>query len=153
MSCKVYVWLREDTGSLGHSSMDVAGTYISFWPSYHSGKKEQIFGAEAVYPKNYAEDYKKEGKKSASSIITLNYLWEERIRDYWRAMRKAGWHYTATSLNCSTIVANCLYIGSRVYPSSEPEANEYAPLGLFELKGIWTPRNVLEYASELKTKY
>ena len=148
MSCEIYVWLPEGT-NVGHSSMDAGGTYISFWPHRGSKRTEQIFGTTAAYPQGYSNDCMNEGR-SASSIITLNYLWEERIKDYWRAMQKAGWHYTATSLNCSTIIANCLYIGSGVAPSFTVDANEY--ISFLQLQGVWTPRYVREYAYELKNR-
>ncbi len=158
MAANVYIWLPRG-GQVGHSSMEVgAQTYISFWPG--QGRKGFVRTAlqkmtmnvkRRPHYRDYAGDRDAEGFDPI--VIELNSLNEPAIEIYWNKVRASELNYELTEFNCSTIIANALYIGSGIKSSFQPlaEVDDYVglgiPLGQVE---AWEPKHVLQYAKEIK---
>jgi len=158
MAVKVYVWLPRG-GQVGHSSMQVGEqTYISFWPGH--GRKGFVRTALQKMTMNvkrrpYYRDY--EGDRDAEGfdpvVVELEHLDEAAMAAYWDKVQASELNYELTEFNCSTIIANALYVGSGVKSSFQPKAevDDYVglgiPLGQVE---AWEPRHVLQYAKEIK---
>jgi len=87
--------------------------------------------------------------------IELNHIDEDAVQVYWDKVKASGLSYELTEFNCSTIIANALYVGSSLKPSFQPiaEVDDYVglgiPLGQVE---AWEPKHVLQYAKEIKRK-
>jgi hypothetical protein len=158
VSVKVFVWLPVG-GRVGHSSMQVGDlTYISLWPG-HDGKgfaraaiqnmtmnvkRRPFYGA-------YETDVETEGNEPI--VVELKSLDEAAIHKYWEKVQASGLAYELTEFNCSTIVANALYIGSNLQPSFQPLANIDTYIGLgIDLGKVeaWEPKYILEYAKEIE---
>ncbi len=158
MSVKIYVWLPRG-GNVGHSSMQVGeDAYISFWPG--QGRKGFVRTALRRMTMNVKRrpvyrDY--EGDREAEGFdpiaVELNSLNEPAIQTYWEKVQSSDLDYELTDFNCSTIIANALYLGSGLQPSFQPlaEVDRYVGLGipLGEVEA-WEPKNILQYAKEIK---
>jgi hypothetical protein len=158
MTVKVYIWLPNE-GRVGHSSMQIGGeTYISFWPG--QGRKGFVRTAiqkmtmnvkRRPYYRDYESDLAAEGFDPI--VVELNNLDEMSIEIYWNKVQGSELNYELTEFNCSTIIANALYIGSGLKSSFQPlaEVDTYVglgiPLGQVE---AWEPKHVLQYAKEIK---
>ncbi len=158
VGAKVYVWLPRG-GQVGHSSMQVGeSTYISLWP----GQDRKGFVRMAIqnltmnvsrapHYRNFEEDRTAEGFDPI--VVELNQMNEAAIEVYWHKVQLSKLNYELTEFNCSTIIANALYVGSGVKPSFQPlaEVDYYVglgiPLGQVE---AWEPKHVLQYAKEIK---
>src|SRR4051812_1936979 len=79
----VYVWLPRHTNSgknVGHTSLDVNGTYISWWPNKTAGPFDKVYPtphknlSSDCISENHAPDYK----------IELSNLDEAKIISWWR---------------------------------------------------------------------
>lgn len=57
--------------------------------------------------------------------------------------------YQLARYNCSNVVAECLKVACDKDPSFHPTAHDYSKLGKVLGRGIWTPNEILRYASEL----
>jgi len=158
VSVKIYVWLPKG-GRVGHSSMQVDDqTYLSFWPGH--GRKGFVRTAirkmtmnvkRRPFYRDYASDREEEGFDPI--MVELHSLNETAIQIYWEKVQRSGLDYELTDFNCSTVIANALYLGSGLQPSFQPlaEVDQYVglgiPLGQVE---AWEPKNILQYAKEIK---
>jgi hypothetical protein len=158
VTIKVYVWLPIG-GKVGHSSMQVGDrAYVSLWPSY--GRKGFVRSAiqkmtmnvkRQPFYRDYAADLAAEGANPI--VVELESLDEVAIQKYWEKVQASGLEYELTQFNCSTIIANTLYMGSNLQPSFQPlaEIDTYVglgiPLGQVE---AWEPKHILQYAKEIK---
>jgi hypothetical protein len=158
VSVKVYVWLPTG-GKVGHCSMQVGDrAYVSLWPG--NGRKGFVRTAlhkmtmnvkRSPFYRDYAADLAAEGADPIA--VELKSLDEVSIQKYWEKVQASGLEYELTEFNCSTIVANTLYIGSNLQPSFQPlaEIDTYVglgiPLGQVE---AWEPKHILQYAKEIK---
>jgi hypothetical protein len=160
MSTKVYVWLPKG-GRVGHSSMQVGtSTYISFWPGQgRKGFVRSIIRTRTMNVKRrpFYRDYDADcaAEEFDPLVVELNRLDETVIQKYWEKVQSSELAYELTEFNCSTIIANSLYLGSGLQPSFRPlaEVDDYVgmgiPMGQVE---AWQPSNILQYAKELKRK-
>ncbi len=158
MSVKVYVWLPKG-GRVGHSSMQVGDqAYISFWPGH--GRKGFVRTAIRKMTMNvkrspFYRDYESdlEAEEGEPIMVELDSLDEAVIQTYWEKVQASELNYELTEFNCSTIIANALYLGSNLQPSFQPlaDVDTYVglgiPLGQVE---AWEPKHVLQYAREIK---
>ena len=158
MGIKVYVWLPKG-GNVGHSSMRVGEqTYISFWPG--QGRKGFVRSAlrkmtmnvkRSPFYRDFESDQAAEGFDPI--VVELESMNETAIEKYWEKVQASELVYELTEFNCSTIIANALYLGSNRQPSFQPlaEVDTYVglgiPLGQVE---AWEPKYILQYAKELK---
>ena len=158
MTVTVYVWLPKG-GKVGHSSMQVGDrTYISLWPGH--GRKGFVRAAiqkmtmnvkRKPFYRDYAEDLEAEGADPL--VVEFESLDEVAMQKYWEKVQAGGLDYELTEFNCSTIIANTLYIGSNLQPSFQPlaEIDTYVglgiPLGQVE---AWEPKYIWQYAKEIK---
>ncbi len=158
MSVKIYVWLPKG-GKVGHSSMQVGDrSYISFWPgSDRKGfiqlairKMTMNVKRRPVY-RDYDADRATEGFEPMT--IELTSLDEVAILSYWQKVQLSDLDYELTEFNCSTIIANALYMGSGLQSSFQPlaEIDLYVGLGipLGEVEA-WEPKHILQYAKQIK---
>lgn len=144
---------------MGHSSMQVGDrTYISLWPGH--GRKGFVGTAlrkmtmnvkRSPFYRDYAAD--RAAEEFDPITIDLESLDETAIEKYWEKVQASELEYELTGFNCSTIIANALYIGSNLQPSFQPLADidTYVglgiPLGHIE---AWEPKYILQYAKEIK---
>lgn len=158
MSTTVYVWLPK-SGQVGHSAMQLSNsTYISLWPGH--GRKGFVRTAihkmtmnvkRIPHYRSYEEDLAAEAFDPIA--VKLERLNEAAIQVYWDKVQASGLSYELTEFNCSTIIANALYVGSGLKSSFQPlaEVDDYVglgiPLGQIE---AWEPKHVLQYAREIK---
>jgi len=158
MTVKVLIWLPRG-GDVGHTSLEMGeDVYISFWPN----KARKTFAASMirhltmnVERRPLYQDYQFDRKKLGfePTIIELEDLKEEEIREYWCKVKDSEISYKLADFNCSTIIANALYIGSGIQPSFRPLADldlyvgMGIPLGEIE---AWEPKTILQYAKEIK---
>jgi hypothetical protein len=132
--------------------------YVSLWPDY--GRKGFVRSAiqkmtmnvkRQPFYRDYVADLAAEG--SDPIVVELESLDEVAIQKYWEKVQASGLEYELTQFNCSTIVANTLYMGSNLQPSFQPlaEIDTYVglgiPLGQVE---AWEPKHILQYAKEIK---
>jgi hypothetical protein len=158
MSVKIYVWLPKG-GQVGHSSMQVGDrSYISFWPGadrkgfIHLAIRKMTMNVKRrPHYRDYEADRSAEGFDPMA--IELDSLDENVIHTYWQKVQISGLDYELTQFNCSTIIANALYLGSNLQPSFQPlaEVDLYVGLGipLGEVEA-WEPKHILQYAKEIK---
>ncbi len=158
MSVKVYVW-RPCGGRVGHCSMAVGNqTYISLWPGLgRKGFARSVIQKMTMnvkrrpFYRDYESDLEAEGFEPI--VVELYSLDKEVIEQYWEKVQMSGLEYELTEFNCSTIIANVLYLGSGLQPSFQPlaEVDTYIglgiPLGQVE---AWEPKYILQYAKEIK---
>ena len=157
MTIKVLVWLP-NAGNVGHTSMQVdEDVYISFWPD----KAKKTFAGSIirnltmnVVRRPLYRDYEFDREKNGFEPITieLEALNEEEIKKYWFKVKDSEVSYKLADFNCSTVIANALYIGSGVKPSFRPLADldmyigMGIPLGEIE---AWEPKTILQYAKDI----
>jgi hypothetical protein len=55
MSTTVFIWRSSPRHPIGHSSMDVNGVYMSYWPTSAAGKKDFKIGSE--HPSDFVDRY------------------------------------------------------------------------------------------------
>lgn len=158
MSVKVYVW-RPCGGRVGHCSMAVGKqTYISLWPGLgRKGFARSVIQKMTMNVKRrpFYRDYESdlEAEEFEPIVVELYSLDEAAIEQYWEKVQMSGLEYELTEFNCSTIIANVLYLGSGLQPSFQPlaEVDTYIglgiPLGQVE---AWEPKYILQYAKEIK---
>jgi hypothetical protein len=145
---------------VGHVSLQVNNTYISFWPqSAAKAKKDIKLGQthEPVFPSSYRVDQRLE-RRQADSVITLNNLDETVMIDHWSKFTNNPDKYNMLSSNCSTVVAALLEAGSGIEPPNTPKIRigDYVdnPYLRWVLKlrfmgnyiHMWTPNDVKLYA-------
>jgi len=162
MDVTVYVWkLRKDNP--GHVSMQVDGTYMSYWPSDAAGKKDVKIGQthEAAFPKSYQSDRRLE-RKECDARITLQGLATQQMLEAWSQFRQNPQRYNMIEHNCSTVIAALLELGSGVKPSFVPgvaiddHAGTLAQRIFLRIRFLsaaitmWTPDAVLRYAEEIR---
>jgi len=160
MSVKVYIWLPKG-GRVGHTAMEVGDrAYISFWPGYNrKGFFRSIIRNLTVnvkrrpFYRNYTADC--EAEEFEPLTVEFEKLNENVIQKYWEKVQESELAYELTEFNCSTVIANALYLGSGFQPSFRPmaEVDKYVGMGipLGEVE-TWEPKNILQYAKELKKK-
>lgn len=132
--------------------------YVSLWPG--NGRKGFVRSAlhkmtmnvkRKPFYRDYAADLAAEGADPI--VVELTSLDEVAIQKYWEKVQASGLEYELTEFNCSTIVANTLYIGSSLQPSFQPRAeiDTYMGLGipLGEIEA-WEPKHILQYVKEIK---
>jgi len=156
---KVHIWLSHN-GQVGHTSLTVGTTYISFWPSDDTKDKKQPSAKDVfirsrhqkgALRRNIQEDIKLEGNRQPSHTIILAGLDEKKMLEYYSKLRVKIPRYQLAKNNCSDIVAQALIIGSGIEPSFTPDAANYHKWGdTFLGKNIWTPYMIKRYANELK---
>jgi hypothetical protein len=158
MSIKIFVWLPRD-GNVGHSSMLLGeGTYISLWPGHgRKGFKRSAIRSVTLNVKrkphyrDFSADVEAEGFEPTT--VECDGLDEPKIRVYWEKVQASELQYELTEFNCSTIIANALYIGSGIQPTFQPFADIDSYLGIgIPLGGVeaWEPKHILEYAKHIK---
>lgn len=144
----VNVWLSKRVDSqknVGHASMDVSGTYISWWPDEAAGLTGQF---NPIRNKSYASDIRDEGGQP-DARIQLTGLDEAAILQWWSSfgLVRGGEllqgplpAYSLTQQNCSTVVAKGLKIGG-----ADQYATRYAAFSI-----VWRPATILEFARSIQ---
>lgn len=161
MAVTLYVWrLRPENP--GHVSLQVDGTYMSYWPDGAAGKNDIKLGSthEAVFPRSYATDCRLE-RRGADVNRALVGLQDQRMIETWEEFRLNPRRYNMVAHNCSTLIAVVLEAGSGISPSFVPRiqiddhATNWATRLFLRLRyfgssiRMWTPDAVLQYAEEL----
>jgi hypothetical protein len=160
MGVKVFVWLPKG-GNVGHSSMQVGSdAYISFWPGhgrkgfFRSALRRMTMNVKRrPFYRDYAADVEAEGFEPAA--VDLEALDEAKIQTYWEKVQASELQYELKEFNCSTIIANALYLGSGLQPSFQPLADIDTYLGVGIPLGeveAWEPKHILQYAKEIKRR-
>lgn len=164
MSVIVYVW-KNSPADVGHVSLLVKDTYISFWPKSAAKAKNDIkLGQthEAAFPSSYKVDRRLEQKDSDNKIM-LKRLDEELMIDYWNDFKDNQKRYNMLNSNCSTVVASLLEIGSGLPPLKTPSIriNDYVNnkymRWLLKLRffgnyiHMWSPNDVMMYALQIRS--
>jgi hypothetical protein len=125
MTSTIFVWDMAETDphgerGVGHASIQVGDTYISWWPAKHSVSSGILSRARRH---TMAEDRAADGIPQFASR-NINNLDESAIHRWWRAVRHANdqdlWtheerrlgSYRFLSNNCATTVFRALLIGS-----------------------------------------
>src|SRR5262245_49968206 len=122
MSTTFYVWYPDlKKLALGHASVKVAGTYMSWWPASENKMRSLLamynIKGTSVKPPSYDDDVKSEGK--APEYVGDLYGWDDqKALDYWNTnavpnflkafgeIKKAhaGETYKFVTCNCATMV-------------------------------------------------
>jgi hypothetical protein len=165
MSVTVYVWNMTSRNPAGHVSMEVAGTYMSYWPGTAAGKKD--FKISATHPATQASRYdvdRRQERKPADWKLLIDGLDETRMVEAWSAILRNELRYNMVKHNCSTVIASVLEVGSGVSPSFQPrlEIASQVPTGTLKLMlrlrflsnqvRMWTPAELQKYASEIQRR-
>ncbi len=165
MTTKIHIW-KNSPADVGHVSMQVKDTYISFWPKGEAGAKGDIKLGEmhdSSASKSYRTDCRIEGK-DADRTIDLNSLDEDKMISYWNQFIKNSAKYNMLKSNCSTVVASLLEEGSGVKAHNTPSikitdyVNNQFMQWLLKLRFLgghihmWTPNDVETYALQIKSK-
>lgn len=151
---KVFVWLyRGKREAWGHAAMAVGKNYISWWPEQPgqvpSRIHANIYASAPFRYRAFEEDVAAEGQEP-DRIVTLRGLKESAILDWWQGfgLSRDGQHYEGPlqswdtlNRNCSTVVATGLHIGG---------GDAYADW-VKTWNVIWTPADVLAYASSIRS--
>ena len=147
---KVHVWLP-DSGHVGHTAITVKNVYVSFWPDGGAGKKDLKIkrSQPGLFIQNLQEDIINEGDRLPITVDLPN-MDEEKILDFIASMQGNIPRYQIARNNCSHIVATALMQGANRKPSFTPHAGKYSKLGRILGRGIWTPDQVLRFASEIR---
>lgn len=144
----VYIWLPSGN-NVGHSSIDLAGTYASFWPNQDSyGVGDTILdalnpfgGTESTQATSYAQDVRWEGG-AAGNVIQLCCLDIAAMRSHWSRIRSED--YEAAGNNCSTIVGRLINAGLQQADCDVMERPVGECLGAGgEISGIDRPETLL----------
>ena len=97
----------------------------------------------------YGEDYDEEGKRD-SEQFRINSVREDLIKKHWRTIRSEKRLYHFQHFNCSTVIAELLYVGTGKKPSFREEYETYK-FGIKLKAQAWHPADVAKYAKELKS--
>jgi hypothetical protein len=145
---RVHVWPPDATSKMGHASMHVGRTYISWWPQGRDRKyylptdSVPLYSVSHIDQRSYADDVEAEEKEPAHTIH-LQGLDEARVLDWWEEYNDLKAEWTTLGKNCSTTVGRGLMSGG---------GDDYA-LGLkgwfYSWNMVWTPDNVLKYATAI----
>lgn len=142
---KVFVWSMRRLGkqvNVGHASMLVQGTYISWWP-----EGEDIFRTSPIRGRTFEADVRAEGMRPDHTVM-LTCLDEEVILDWWSglgltrdgaSLQGPLQPYELLGRNCSTVVATGLRVGG-----GDRFATWWNRWNI-----VWTPSDVLRYASDI----
>lgn len=147
---KIYVWLP-DGNNVGHTAMQVRGTYISFWPE--GGASAKDLKLKRSQPGAYADELKSDIDSEGGRepiVIELTNLDEYAILKYFAEISQNKPRYQILRNNCSHMIAHCLMAGGNVQPSFVPHAGHYSNLARRLTIGVWTPDQILKFAEELK---
>jgi hypothetical protein len=144
----VYVWLPkqiESQKNVGHASILVNGTYISWWPDEAAGLGRDF---HPIRNKNFQSDIQDEGCQP-DWTITLAGLNETEILNWWQMFGLTLGNtvfegplppYNLATQNCSTVVAMALKKGG---------GDQYA--GWWNSWSVvWRPATVLDYARAIQ---
>jgi hypothetical protein len=162
MEVTLYVWLIKP-GNVGHVSLAVGDTYMSYWPADSAGKTDVKFGQshEPGFPSSYAVDRRLE-RGHADEQLVMAGLDEQAMLEAWTQFKLTEPKYNMVEHNCSTAIAVMLQIGSGVEPSFVPavaiddHASHWAQRIFLRLRffsksiKMWTPDDVLRYAKEIQ---
>ncbi|WP_076420319.1 hypothetical protein [Colwellia sp. UCD-KL20] len=145
---KVHIWTKNST-HIGHASLTIGTTYVSFWPEGNAVKKDLKIkrSQPGSFMTSLDDDIYSEGDRQPITVI-VNNLDEKAILNFIKDLQINTPRYQLARNNCSHIVAQCLQAGA-TKPSFTPRAKEYGKLGTVLGYGIWTPEQVLRYAREL----
>ena len=145
---KIHVWTKNAT-HVGHASLTIGTTYVSFWPDGGAVKKDVKIkrSQPGTFMTSLADEIYSEGNRQPITVAAHN-LDEKAILIFIRDLQINTPRYQLARNNCSHIVAQCLQAGA-AKPSFTPTAKEYGKLGSVLGYGIWTPEQVLRYAREL----
>ena len=164
MDVTLYIWRLSPT-NVGHASLKIGDTYISYWPAESAGKKDVKLGQshQAGFPSSYAVDRRLE-RKHADEEFTLTGLDTSKMVEAWEQFKLTEPRYNMVEQNCSTVVAAMLQVGSGLQPSFVPAVaiDDHAkslPQRIFlrlrffssNIK-MWTPDEVLRYAQEIQSR-
>ena len=163
MSVTLYVW-KMSASNVGHVSLQVGSTYVSYWPNEAAGKNDVKLGAshDAMFPPSYAHDRRLE-RKVCDEQLEMKRLDTTRVLDAWAAFRDAPERYNLIDHNCSTVVASLMRAGSNREPSFMPGvliddyAHNWTQRMMFRIRffskriRMWTPDDVLRYALEIES--
>jgi hypothetical protein len=165
MSVTVYVWNMTSLNPAGHVSMEVGGTYMSYWPETAAGKKD--FKISATHPATQASRYdvdRRQERKPADWKVVLHGLDERRMVEAWTRLVQQELRYNMVKHNCSTVIATILEAGSGVPPTFEPRLDIGAQVPTAGFKWMlrvrffsnrvtmWTPLEVQRYAIEVQRR-
>ncbi|MCH8498000.1 MAG: hypothetical protein LAT63_05955 [Marinobacter sp.] len=157
MKVTIYVWPMHQ-GNVVHASLRVhdsrnaRGTYISFWPDDGIGKPQAKKGLKLKLSHRSTSvallehDIEAEGGRKPLAI-SIEPVDVQAIITYWAEVQKEP--YQLRTLNCSSIVAECIHRGSGKPPSFKPSAEGYSRFGKVFGYGMWTPLQVMRYAQEV----
>jgi hypothetical protein len=166
MGTIVRVWsMTQENGYIGHVSLDVGGTYMSFWPSDAGGKKDVKVNVTHAprHPSSVRVDERLEGGRCDKEIY-LDGLNEQAMRDAWEAFVTSQAGYNIVRNNCSTAAAAILEVGSGITPSFAPQVpidNYVHDLGsrlalrirfFGSMINMWSPDAVARYAEQIRTQ-
>ncbi len=166
MSVIVHIW-NNSADDVGHASLEIENknTYISFWPKGSASAKGDIkLGDEhdSHYPSSYKVDLRLEGRHSDQQI-RINKLNEDEMIEHWMNFKDNESKYNMKDLNCSTVVASFLEIGSGVSPSNSPRLSIASAVTnkfmrtILKLRfmgnyiSMWSPNEVATYALQIKS--
>lgn len=164
MTTTVYVW-ENSPSDVGHVSVQVNNTYMSFWPKGAAKAKKDIkLGEqhEPSFPRGYRTDQRVEGR-SADSTIVIDNLNETLMIEYWDDFRNKMTKYNMLESNCSTVVAAILEVGSGITPAHSPSIRIDDYVGNQTMRWflklrflgnyihMWTPNDVKIYALQIQS--
>ena len=162
MTALVYLWPRQQ-GNVGHVSLLIGTTYVSYWPGSPAGKGDFKLGTThaAAFPREYRTDVRLE-KGEASERLYLTSLNESAMLSAWTDLVTRGSRYNMVKHNCSTVVAALLTVGSGITPLFAPSI-KVSSIGLpFHLQFLlqikylgdtirmWSPDAVAVYAKQIQ---
>lgn len=146
----VNVWLPSMPNvrsKVGHASMSIGSTYLSWWPDWPEGKQDWrvVFGhnVHPIHNRNLAADVYEE--RCEPKPVRITGLDESAILEWWRSFGLVHGEillhgpllpYNLWTLNCSTVVARGLKIGG-----GDKYTSRFASPNI-----IWRPQAVLDYA-------
>lgn len=154
---RVFVWnFRSIKGPWGHASMDVNGTYTSWWPIGENRRQskisEDIYTVHPIRGRTFDQVKKAEGnriEKQPDHVIPLSGLNESRILQWWgktaliynkiEFQRPIELPWDTFGWNCSKIVAKGLKEGG---------GDDYSDF-IRSVNLIWTPNDVECYAKKI----
>lgn len=155
----VYIWNFQGKNiAWGHASMNVNGTYISWWPEkkedrHYSKISQDIYFVHSIRGRTFPDDKWAEGNykyyKSPDHLIAINGLDETKILQWWgrtaliynNQKYQGPIHLPWSTLgwNCAKIVATALKEGG---------GDKYSDF-INSRNLIWTPNDVKGYAQSI----
>jgi hypothetical protein len=157
--------MTADNGYIGHVSLTVGDTYMSFWPRDPGGKKDVKVNVThgPHYPSSYRADCRLE-HGPCTKEVRLDGLDERAMREAWQSFVTSEARYNIVRNNCSTIAASILQVGSGVQPSftsKVPIDNYVKDIGsrlalrirfFGSMILMWSPDSVGRYAEEIRVR-